>query len=99
MVGHVLGRGLWATAARLGVSVFVPRKKHSVLDEHLTLHNIGGMAICDVFDFVYPPWHTQGDTPDKCSALSLAKVGWVVHEWLKTAPMEESPKKKSFWGR
>ena len=37
----------------------------------------------DVIDFDYPPWHTQGDTPDRCSAASLAKVGWVIREWLK----------------
>lgn len=28
-------------------------------------------------------WHTTHDTPENCSALSLAKVGWVLHEWLK----------------
>lgn len=90
---------LWATAARLGVREFIAEKKYEIRDDHLPLHDIGGIPICDVIDFDYPPWHTQGDTPDKCSALSLAKVGWVVHEWLKTAPTEEPRKKKSFWGR
>ena len=28
---------------------------------------------------------TEDDLPDRCSALSLAKVGWVVQEWLKQA--------------
>jgi len=49
------------------------------------LHNIGHISCIDVIDFDYLPWHTQGDTPGKCSALSLAKVGWVLKEWLKTA--------------
>ena len=31
-------------------------------------------------------YRNQGDTADKCSALSLAKVGWVLGQWLKTVP-------------
>lgn len=73
---------IWATAARLGVREFIPRKKHAVQDDHVPLHDIAGIPICDIIDFDYPSWHTQGDTADKCSALSLAKVGWVVREWL-----------------
>lgn len=76
---------VWATAARLGVGEIVARPKHEMQDDHTMLHNIGGIPCIDVIDFDYPPWHTQGDTPDKCSALSLAKVGWVIMEWLKTA--------------
>lgn len=73
---------LWGTAKRLGVVEFVSRPRHAVRDDHLMLHDIGGIPTCDVIDFDYPPWHTRGDTVDKCSALSLAKVGWVVREWL-----------------
>jgi len=80
-----LVKAIWATAGRLGVREFIPRKKHEVRDDHLPLHNIAGIPTCDIIDFDYPPWHTQGDTLDKCSALSLAKVGWVVREWLKVA--------------
>jgi len=76
---------IWATASRLGIREFIPRKKHEIRDDHLSLHNIAGIPSCDIIDFDYPPWHTQGDTLDKCSALSLAKVGWVVREWLKLA--------------
>lgn len=76
---------LWATAARLGVHEFVPKAMHEVRDDHVVLHDVGRIPCIDVIDFDYPFWHTQGDTPDKCSALSLAKVGWVVREWLKTA--------------
>jgi hypothetical protein len=78
---------LWATAARLGVSDFVAQTKYEVRDDHLPLHDIGGIPACDVivdFEHDYPYWHTQGDTLDKCSALSLAKVGWVLSEWLKS---------------
>jgi len=76
---------LWATAQRLGVREFMPGRGYSVRDDHLMLHNIAEIPCCDVIDFDYPSWHTQGDMPDKCSALSLAKVGWVIREWLKTA--------------
>jgi len=81
---------IWATARRLGVREFIPRVKHEMVDDHLPLHNIAGIPTCDIIDFDYPDgqrrfWHTTEDTIDKCSPLSLAKVGWVVREWLKTA--------------
>jgi glutaminyl-peptide cyclotransferase len=76
---------IWATAARLGVREFVAKPLHEVNDDHVILHNVGQIPCIDVIDFDYLPWHTQGDTPDKCSPLSLGKVGWVIREWLKTA--------------
>jgi glutaminyl-peptide cyclotransferase len=76
---------IWATAARLGVREFVPKPMHEVDDDHVMLHNRGGIPCIDVIDFDYPAWHTQADTPQQCSPLSLAKVGWVILEWLKTA--------------
>ena len=42
-----------------------------------------------IVDFDYPRprapsyWHTTKDVPENCSALSLAKVGYVLEEWLK----------------
>ncbi|MBN2472990.1 MAG: M28 family peptidase [Pirellulales bacterium] len=77
---------IWSTARRLGVREFIPRKGYTISDDHVPLHDIGKIPTCDVIDFDYPPWHTRGDTPDKCSALSLAKVGWVLREWLKAVP-------------
>ena len=29
-------------------------------------------------------WHTEADTPDKCSPESLQKVGRVLLHWLQT---------------
>ncbi|NMC19419.1 MAG: M28 family peptidase, partial [Thermogutta sp.] len=75
--------GIWATAARLRVREFIPRKKHEMRDDHIPLHNIGGIPAIVLIDFDYPYWHTRQDVPEKCSALSLAKVGWVVLEWMK----------------
>ncbi|MBN1908449.1 MAG: M28 family peptidase [Pirellulales bacterium] len=78
-----LVRDIWSTAGRLGVREFIARPKHEVRDDHVPLHDIAQIPTIDIIDFDYPPWHTQGDTVDKCSALSLAKVGWVLREWLK----------------
>jgi glutaminyl-peptide cyclotransferase len=74
---------LWATAKRLGVREFVPRLGPTVNDDHIPLCRKAKIPTCDVIDFDYPYWHTRGDTADKCSALSLAKVGWVIDQWLK----------------
>ncbi len=83
--GHAGAEAAWA-AARLGVREFVPKpmRQFSFLDDHVILHNVGHIPCIDVIDFDYPVWHTQGDTPEQCSPLSLAKVGWVIREWLKT---------------
>ena len=81
---------VWNVAADLGVEEFIPRTRHTVNDDHLPLNRIAKIPTIDIIDFDYPRpglrrsyWHTTADTPDKCSALSLAKVGWVVLEWLK----------------
>lgn len=79
-----LVKDIWDTAARLGVKEFIPKPKHELSDDHLMLHDIGKIPCIDIIDFDYPAWHTQGDTPAQCSPLSMAKVGWVLEEWLKT---------------
>ncbi len=76
---------IWSTAARLNVREFVPRVRHEVKDDHLALRNIAKIPTCDIIDFDYPYWHTESDVAQKCSGASLAKVGWVVYEWLRTA--------------
>lgn len=77
-----LCREVWDVAERLGVEEFVPRVKHTVQDDHLALRQYGGIRAIDLIDFDYPHWHTRGDTADKCSGESMAKVGWVAWEWL-----------------
>ena len=69
-----LVRKIWARAASLGLKAFEARPGPSVLDDHMPIQAKGIPAI-DIIDFEYPPWHTQGDTPDKCSAHSLGVVG------------------------
>jgi len=75
---------VWGVAERLGLREFVKRVKHELRDDHLPLNNTAKIPTIDVIDFDYPHWHTRGDTPDKCSAESLAKVGWVMLEYLKS---------------
>ena len=107
-----LVQSIWRTARKLGVREFINRPGAEIQDDHLPLHNIAKIPCCDIIDFDYPSrgkvnyWHTIADTPDKCSALSLAKVGWVVHEWLKiedavagkTAKPTKSPRSKQAAG-
>ena len=82
---------IWSTARQLGVREFIPQTVHEVRDDHLALRNIAKIPSIDIIDFDYPRpraatyWHTTKDVPDNCSALSLAKVGYVLEEWLKKA--------------
>lgn len=78
-----IAREVWDVAARLGVKEFVPNVRHTVQDDHLALRQYGGIRAIDIIDFDYPAWHTTADTPDRCSSDSLAKVGWVLWEWLR----------------
>jgi hypothetical protein len=79
-----LVKEIWATAGRLGVKEFIPRVGYVVRDDHVPLRNIAKIPACDIIDFDYPYWHTIEDVPHRCSGSSLAKVGWVVHEWLNS---------------
>jgi hypothetical protein len=78
-----LVKEIWTTAARLGVDEFIPRANYFIRDDHVPLRNIGKIPTCDVIDRDYLPWHTTMDTPQRCAPASLAKVGWVVYEWLR----------------
>lgn len=83
-----LVRQIWQVAAELGVREFIPATRHEVRDDHLPLNEIAKIPTIDIIDFDYPAprgasyWHTTQDVPEKCSALSLAKVGWVLRQWL-----------------
>jgi glutaminyl-peptide cyclotransferase len=68
---------VWGVAEQLGVSTFHNTTRHSVIDDHLPL-NVAGVPAIDIIDFDYPYWHTELDTPDKCSPVALANVGRVI---------------------
>jgi glutaminyl-peptide cyclotransferase len=80
---------IWGVASSLGVREFIPATRHELRDDHLPLNEIARIPTIDIIDFDYPTtrsggyWHTTLDTPEKCSPLSLAKVGWVLKTWLE----------------
>jgi hypothetical protein len=76
---------IWQAAYRIGVREFVPTRKHSVADDHLKVHDVGKIPTCAIIDFDYAYWRTEQDTPFHCSPLALAKVGWVMLDWLAKA--------------
>jgi glutaminyl-peptide cyclotransferase len=80
---------IWSIARELGVREFLNGQGHEVRDDHLALNEIARIPTIDIIDFDYPNsrgpgyWHTTQDVPEKCSAASLAKVGWVVKTWVQ----------------
>lgn len=72
---------IWAIARRLDIPTFIDSIKYTVHDDHLSL-NVGGVPAVVLIDFDFPHWHTEFDTPDKCSPQSLANVGRVLVELM-----------------
>ncbi len=68
---------VWHTAQQLHITGFIDSVKYAVTDDHLPL-NVAGIPTIDIIDFDYPHWHTERDTPDKCSPQALANVGHVL---------------------
>lgn len=74
---------VWKAAEEIGVANFVNIPGEAVVDDHLPL-NEAGIPTIDIIDFQYPHWHTQHDTPDKCSPQSLEAVGNVLSAVIYT---------------
>lgn len=68
---------VWEIAKEDHATAFVDSLKHTVSDDHVPLLSNGIKAI-DIIDFDYPYWHTQADTPDKCSPQSLETLAKVL---------------------
>jgi len=76
--------GILRAAKVLGYGgLFFQPPAMSIMDDHLPL-NEADIPTADIIDFDYPYWHTLQDTPDKCSAETLAIVGRTVLQWLMT---------------
>lgn len=79
-------RELYAHAAKVGLADTFPNQFGPwIEDDHIPL-NEAGLPTVDLIDFEYAPWHTIHDTPDKCSAESLGKVGKLMETWLLKDP-------------
>jgi len=81
---------VWSTAAALGERTFAQGDPPWILDDHSPLLQAGVPAIL-LIDRSYPPFHTHADTPDRCSAASLASVGRVVMATLGRLDREGPP--------
>ncbi|MHA1137841.1 MAG: M28 family peptidase [Candidatus Thorarchaeota archaeon] len=74
---------IWSIADDLGYSsTFVDNAGSSVTDDHRPFLDAGIPAV-DIIQVPFPSyWHTLEDTPDKCSADSLEKVGRVLEVFV-----------------
>jgi len=83
-----LENSLYQFAAKIGLKdTFPDTEGPAIDDDHLPL-NQAGLPTIDLIDFMgyQPYWHTLNDTPDKCSPISLEKVGRLLQEWLRQDP-------------
>jgi Zn-dependent M28 family amino/carboxypeptidase len=70
-------RMVFERADSLGLGVFVQEQGPAVYDDHVPFLAEDIPAV-DLIDFDFPQWHTTADTPDICSAASLAEVGRLM---------------------
>jgi glutaminyl-peptide cyclotransferase len=70
---------LWERVENICKSLSIPFLPYesNITDDHIPLI-ARGIPTIDLIDFDYPYWHTVSDTPDKCSAESLGKIGMLV---------------------
>jgi glutaminyl-peptide cyclotransferase len=79
----LLTKSVWEEAEKLGFSsFFIPKKKYSIIDDHLPFINKGIPATL-IIDIDYPYWHTTKDTSSNISQDSLKIIGTVLLSWVK----------------
>ena len=78
-----LQNSIWSIAEQLGYNnTFTGFYGGSVTDDHRPFLEAGIPAL-DLIQVPFPSyWHTLEDTPDKCSAESLEKVGGVIEVFV-----------------
>ena len=59
-----------------------------VVDDH-TPWNDHGVPFIDLIGWPCKTWHTVADTPEHCSAKTLAGVGEVVLQWIHEKAWEK----------
>ncbi len=87
---RTLQDNLWSIAAELGYSsTFIDSFGAYVIDDHTPFLDAGMPAVDIIQNNPFPPyWHTLADTPDKCSASSLERVGSVVEMFVLSSTNE-----------
>ena len=78
---------LWKIAEKHGFKAYKNYLGSEIYDDHIPLIEIANIPSVDLIDFTYPDkytnyWHTQADTPDKCSGESLRQVGQVILDYI-----------------
>jgi glutaminyl-peptide cyclotransferase len=58
-----------------------PEKREDILDDQTPL-NKAGIPSALIIGFDYPPWHTTGDTLDKCNANTLKTVAKATFDYV-----------------
>ena len=74
-----LNNKVFGIAEEMGILSFHNSVGYFVQDDHIPLNNAGIKCI-DLIDWDYKYWHTPEDTPDKCSAESIQKIGDILLE-------------------
>jgi spermidine synthase len=64
--------------------------KYQIDDDHSPLNSIGIPSTL-LIDFDYPYFHTTEDTLDKCSSMSLEKIGEVLKNYIIEWAIQDSP--------
>jgi Zn-dependent M28 family amino/carboxypeptidase len=70
----------WTIARKVNSGVFRDEVGQSVQDDHTPLNQVGVPSFL-LIDFEYPPYHTTGDTLDKCSGESLESIARAVFDY------------------
>jgi glutaminyl-peptide cyclotransferase len=74
---------VYERAASLGLKGLLAEPGRPIYDDHVPFLQAGIPAV-DLIDFEYPQWHTTADLPDACSPASLAEIGTLVWDLIKT---------------
>ena len=74
-------------ADELELDAFDKQLQYEIYDDHVPLWEIAEIPAINIIDFQYPNmfynyWHTQLDTPENCSAQSLAQVGNLLVNYI-----------------
>jgi glutaminyl-peptide cyclotransferase len=73
---------IWAAAGRVGAKAFLDEPQPEMMDDHRVFLK-QGIPVALLIDFDYPFFHTDEDTPDRCSGESLGQVGRTLFEAMR----------------